>query len=49
MKDIICIKKGVFMEINIAQIVYKIVVIILIFAGALIITKMISKLVNKKK
>ncbi len=37
------------MEINITEIVYKIAVMMLIFAGALIITKMISKYVNKKK
>jgi hypothetical protein len=37
------------MEINIAEIVYKMVVIMLIFAGALIVTKIISKYANKKK
>jgi hypothetical protein len=37
------------MEINIAEIVYKMVVIMLIFWGALIVTKIISKYANKKK
>ncbi len=37
------------MEINITETVYKMVIIMLIFAGALIVTKSISKYINKKK
>ena len=43
------VKNGDFMNINIAEIAYNTGMILLVFVGALVITKTIAKYANKKK